>query len=273
MYLRTFIHPLYPNMNRINVLLPMLAAIVLTFATAPSAFAQVGVGAEAPEGADLLFDGTRASLDANWEYWEGPCFASSMPIKWNVVPNHFDDGEGTAMSSKEPYSSTYGQADIVTKKKPRDFRLHVEFLIPRSRGNSGVYLDNRYEIQVVEGEDGLHGMASVINEKDAPYELFNGLQKWNAYDIQYRGARFDENGERSEKAMVSMYFNGEKVHENVPINKVWGGPCSALDGGNEGGERITDAPGGVKLQAEGHDVRYRNIWMQEMSFDDPDTDF
>ena len=260
-------------MSRSNFLLPMLAAIIFAFATATSASAQTGVGAEASDGADMLFDGTRASLDENWEYWEGPCFTSSMPIKWNVVPNHFDGGEGMAMSSKEPYSSTYGQADIVTKMKYRDFRLHVEFLIPRSRGNSGVYLDNRYEIQVVEGEDGVHGMAAVINEKEAPYELFNGLQKWNAYDIQYRGARFDENGDRSETAMVTMYFNGEKVHENVPINQVWGGPCSAIDGGNDGGKRITEGPGGVKLQAEGHDVRYRNIWMQEMSLDDPDTDF
>ena len=260
-------------MSRSNFLLPMLAAIIFAFATATSASAQTGVGAEAPDVADLLFDGTRASLDENWEYWEGPCFTSSMPIKWNVVPNHFDGGEGMAMSSKEPYSSTYGQADIVTKMKYRDFRLHVEFLIPRNRGNSGVYLDNRYEIQVVEGEDGVHGMAAVINEKEAPYELFNGLQKWNAYDIQYRGARFDENGDRSDKAMVTMYFNGEKVHENVPINQVWGGPCSAIDGGNDGGKRITEGPGGVKLQAEGHDVRYRNIWMQEMSLDDLDTDF
>ena len=261
-------------MNRLHRLLPATFAMVLVFAmTAPAALAQVGVGTEAPEGAHVLFDGTRASLDENWEYWEGPCFASSMPIKWNVVRNQFDDGKGMAMSSKEPYSSTYGQADIVTRKKYRDFRLHVEFLIPRSRGNSGVYLDNRYEIQVVEGEDGLHGMASVINEREAPYELFNGLQKWNAYDIQFRGARFDEHGNRVEKAMVTLYFNGRKVHENVSIEQVWGGICSALDGGNDGGKGITDVPGGVKLQAEGHDVRYRNIWMQEMDFAEADTDF
>ncbi len=251
----------------------MLTAFVFALGMTSSAVAQIGVGAQAPTGADVLFDGTRASLEANWEYWEGPCFASSMPIKWNVVKNQFDDGEGHAFSTKEPYSDTYGQADIVTKIKPQDFRLHVEFLIPRAQGNSGVYLDNRYEIQVVEGEEGPHGMAAVINEKEAPYELFNGLQKWNAYDIQFRGARFDASGNRTERALVTMYFNGEKVHENVPINQVWGGICSAIDGGNDGGERITPGPGGVKLQAEGHDVRYRNIWIQEMTFDEPETDF
>lgn len=259
-------------MNRPSHFLPILGAIVAMGMTT-TASAQVGVGAEAPSSANLLFDGSRYSLDTNFEYWEGPCFVSSPPIKWNVVKNHFDGGEGMALSSKDPHSSTYGEADIVTKMKPRDFRFHVEFLIPRARGNSGVYLDNRYEIQVVEGEDGEHGMAAVINEKAAPYELFNGLQRWNAYDIQFRGARFDGNGDRTERAMVTMYFNGEKVHENVPIEQVWGGVCSAIDGGNDGGRRITEGPGGVKFQAEGHDVRYRNIWMQEMNFEQPETDF
>ncbi|MEX0599449.1 MAG: family 16 glycoside hydrolase, partial [Rhodothermales bacterium] len=124
-----------------------------------------------------------------------------------------------------------------------------------------------------EGEEGEHGMAAVINEKAAPYELFNGLQKWNAYDIQFRGARFDSDGNRTERAMVTMYFNGEKVHQNVPINFVSGGACSGLDGANDGGNRITPGPGGVKLQAEGHDVRYRNIWMQPMHFEEANTNF
>lgn len=260
-------------MNRPHAVLSVFATLFLAFGTTLTAAAQVGLGTQAPAGATVLFDGTRESLDENWEYWEGPCFTSSMPIKWNVVPNHFEDGEGYVMSTKEPYSDTYGQADIVTRVKPQDFRLHVEFLIPRASGNSGVYLDNRYEIQVVEGEEGPHGMAAVINEKEAPYELFRGLQMWNTYDIQFRGARFDANGNRTERALVTMYFNGEKVHENVPINQVWGGVCSALDGGNDGGKTVTSGPGGVKLQAEGHDVRYRNIWIQEMSFEEPDTDF
>jgi hypothetical protein len=70
-----------------------------------------------------------------------------------------------------------------------------------------------------------------------------------------------------------MYFNGEKVHRNQPIEKVWGGPNSGMDGGNDGGKGITDVPGGLKLQAEGHDVRYRNAWIQEITLDKADTDF
>jgi hypothetical protein len=96
--------------------------------------------------------------------------------------------------------------------------------------------------------------------------------RWNAYDIMFRAARF-EAGALTEKAMLSMYFNGEKIYVNQSINQVWGGPNSGIDGGNDGGKGITDTPGGIKLQAEGHDVLYRNIWIQEMDLRQPDTNF
>jgi hypothetical protein len=54
---------------------------------------------------------------------------------------------------------------------------------------------------------------------------------------------------------------------------VWGGPNSGIDGGNDGGKGITDTPGGLKLQCEGHDVRYRNAWIKEVDLEKPDMDF
>jgi hypothetical protein len=166
----------------------------------------------------------------------------------------------------------YGTADIVTKKDYRDFRLHIEFLIEKPGGNSGVYLQNRYEIQVLDGDSTSHGMAAVINESESPYHVYNGLGKWNAYDIVFRAARF-ENGKPTEKAMLTMYFNGVKVHANQPIQQVWGGPNSGIDGGNDGGKGITDVPGGLKLQAEGHDVLFRNIWIETLDLKAAQTDF
>ena len=235
--------------------------------------AQTGVGTPAPEGATVLFDGTWEALDENWTYWEGPRFAAELPIKWEIVDDPVD--EGTVVSSKDPAAAggLYGAADIVTKEKFRDFRAHVEFLITETSGNSGVYLQNRYEIQVLDGDSTKHGMAAVINEKASEYWPYNGTGQWNAYDVVFRAARFSEEGERTEPAMVTLYFNGVKVHENVPIQKVWGGPNSGIDGGNDEGRGITDVPGGLKLQAEGHDVRYRNIWIQELDLLEPDTDF
>ncbi len=242
----------------------------LTVAAAPDQ--KVGVGAKPEPGAEIIFDGTRAMLDAKWTYWEGPRFGAALPIKWKIVDDPVD--QGTVMSSDDPAAAggKYGAADIVTKKPYRDFRLHVEFLVMNPGGNSGVYLQNRYEIQIFEGDKTKHGMGAVINETDSPYHLFAGLNKWNAYDIVFRAARFKD-GKLTEKPRVSMYFNGVKVHTNVPIQQVWGGPNSGVDGGNDGGKGITDTPQGLKLQAEGHDVRYRNLWIKELDLGEGSTDF
>ena len=90
----------------------------------------------------------------------------------------------------------------MTREKFRDFRLHVEFYVAHPGGNSGVYLQNRYEIQILDGDSTTHGMAAVINEQAAPYDAYNGSGAWNAYDIKFRAARF-EDGKRVEKAMVT----------------------------------------------------------------------
>ena len=255
--------------------LPVLKAVslfLLVVCTAGPALAQIGVGATAPADAEVLFDGTADKLHNNWVYWEGPRFKAEMPIKWEIVDDPID--EGTVMSTMDPSAAggLYGAADIVTKKKFRDFRLHIEFLAMQEGGNSGVYLQNRYEIQVLDGDSTDHGMAAVINEKAASYAPYNGTGQWNAYDIVFRAARFDKD-QRVVNALVTIYFNGEKVHTNIPIAKVWGGPFSGLNGGDNNGYGVTDTPGGLKLQAEGHDVRYRNIWIQELDLEIADTDF
>jgi len=233
--------------------------------------ADVGVGAAPMRGAEVILDGSRKMLDEKWTYWEGPRFASSLPIKWKIVEDPVD--KGTVVMTDDPAAAggKYGAADIVTKKAYRDFRLHIEFLVMNPRGNSGVYLQNRYEIQIMDGDKTPHGMGAVINESPSPYHAYNGLGKWNSYDIIFRAARFKD-GKRVEKAMVTMYFNGLKVHVNQPIDQVWGGANSGIDGGNDGGKGITDTPGGLKLQCEGHDVRFRNAWIKELDLKEANTD-
>ncbi len=233
----------------------------------------LGVGAKPTDEAEMYLDGTREMLDEKWEYWEGPRFSGEYPIKWMSVEDQ-ETGQWV-VSSNDPggKGGKYGSADIVTKDKFKDFRAHVEFFVATPGGNSGVYLQNRYEIQVLDGDTTSHGMGAIINETPSLYHLYKGIGQWNAYDIQFRAARFDENGELTEKPMATVYFNGAKAHTNVKINQVWGGENSGLDGGNDGGKGITDRPGGLKLQAEGHDVLYRNIWIEEKDFTEPDTDF
>jgi hypothetical protein len=251
--------------------------LLLTFAALLGALtfchaAEIGVGAKPIPGAEVIIDGTRETLDAKWIYWEGPGFKSAMPIKWKIVDDPVDGGTCLMTDDRVADGGKYGAADIVTKKPYRDFRLHIEFLIMKPGGNSGVYLQNRFEIQVLDGDKTKHGMGAVINETESPYHAYNGAGKWNAYDIVFRAARFQD-GKVVEKPLVSMVFNGQKVHTNVAINKVWGGPHSGVDGGNDGGKGITDTPQGLKLQCEGHDVRYRNAWIKELDLEKPDTDF
>ena len=199
------------------------------------ASAEVGVGAKPIKRAEVVFDGSRKMLDGKWTYWKGPRFASELPIKWKIVDDPVD--AGTCMQTFDPAAKggKYGAADIVTKKAYRDFRLHVEFLIPKKGGNSGVYLQNRFEIQVLDGDKTKHGMGAVINESESPYHAYNGLGKWNSYDIVFRAARFKD-GKRVEQPLVTMYFNGKKVHTNVKIQKVWGGANSEVDGEKDGGK-------------------------------------
>ncbi|OYV06003.1 MAG: hypothetical protein CFE26_08625 [Verrucomicrobiales bacterium VVV1] len=254
-----------------NLLLCCSLACLMNGLATP-AFAEIGVNAKPLPGAEMLIDGTRAMLHEKWIYWAGPGFKSAMPIKWKIVEDPVDKGSALMTDDRVADGGKYGTADIVTKKEYRDFRLHIEFLIMKPGGNSGVYLQNRFEIQVLDGDKTKHGMGAVINETDSPYDSYAGVGKWNAYDITFRAARF-VNGKMVEKPLVSMYFNGKKVHSNVTINQVWGGPKSGLDGGNDGGKGITDVPGGLKLQCEGHDVRYRNAWIKELDLAKPETDF
>ncbi|MEN8203996.1 MAG: DUF1080 domain-containing protein [Bacteroidota bacterium] len=252
--------------------LTLLLLVVAFFSFHSCTLERVGVGAKAPTGAEVLFDGSREMLDGKWTYWEGPRFSSELPIKWEIVDDPVE--KGTVMNSNDPSAAggKYGTADIVTKNVYRDFRLHVEFLIEGEGGNSGVYLQNRYEIQVLDGDSSMHGMGAVINEIESPYYAYHGVGKWNSYDITFRAARFEDGG-RSEKALVTTYFNSIKVYTNISINQVWGGANSGIDGGNDEGRGITDAPGGIKLQAEGHPVLYRNIWIRELDLEEADTDF
>jgi hypothetical protein len=114
-------------------------------------------------------------------------------------------------------------------------------------------------------------MAAVINEAVGPYEAYNGTGKWNSYDIVFRAARFKD-GKLVEEAMVSMYFNGVKAHTNQRIQKVWDGKNPGIDGGSRGGAGITDVPGGLKLQCEGHDVLYRHAWIKVLELKEPSTE-
>ena len=142
----------------------------------------------------------------------------------------------------------------------RDFFLHVEFrtpFMPRSReqgrGNSGVYLQDRYEVQILDS----FGRSPASNQCGALYEVaaprvaaaFPPLA-WQTYDIEFRAARFDAEGNKVENARVSVDHNGIRVHAALELP----GPTGF-------GARDSGAPGPIVLQDHGSPVAYRNLWI------------
>ncbi len=140
------------------------------------------------------------------------------------------------------------------------FDLHLEFRTPfmptssgQSRGNSGVYLQERYEIQVLDsfGEDGADNECGGIYGFRAP--LLNMALPplvWQTYDVEFRAAQFDDEGNRASPARLTVRHNGVLIHEDV-----------RLDGPTGLGDPEGPTPGALVLQDHWNPVFYRNIWV------------
>ncbi|MEA2710396.1 MAG: hypothetical protein QOF78_2997, partial [Phycisphaerales bacterium] len=199
--------------------------------------AKPNLGAKPPEGAVILFDGKDVS---KWVTRKG-----GQPAPWKIV-----DGAMVA-----------GGGDIDTKEQFRDFDLHAEWRTPepkpdqkgQARGNSGVYLLGTYEIQILESyglEPLIDGAGSIYSQKPASVNAALPPMEWQSYDITFRGPRFDAAGKKTEKARVSVVWNGKKVQDNVEI-----------DGPTRAGNTEETATGPIRLQDHGHAVQFRNIWL------------
>lgn len=148
-----------------------------------------------------------------------------------------------------------------TKAAFQDFTLHLEFrtpfepgLVSQKRGNSGVYLQKRYEVQVLDsfGLQGEHNECGGIYEQKRP-DVNMALPPlvWQTYDIDFTAARFDESGAKIAPARLTVRHNGVRIHDDVELL----GPTGL-------GEAETPAPGPIFLQDHGNPVRFRNIWLQ-----------
>lgn len=127
--------------------------------------------------------------------------------------------------------------DIRTKQAFGDFRLHAEFRVPKlpddvtgqDRGNSGIYLQERYELQILDsfGVEKLaaNEAASIYNKKAADLNAATAPETWQTYDIVFRAARFDAAGKKTDDARITVVWNGKKVHDNVAVD----GPTGAGD--------------------------------------------
>jgi hypothetical protein len=206
----------------------------------PGAPAAPNLGAKPPAGAVVLIpfeEGKPPSMDT----WTNP----------NWVPQ----ADGSVLPAK---------GDNRTKREFGDIRLHVEFFIPpepdarnEDRGNSGVYIHDLYEIQILDsfGQQPAKGSCGAVYLQTAPrVNACLPPGKWQAYDITFRAPRFDEAGKKVKDAVVSVDQNGVTVHDKQAI----AGPTGQARGRPE----VKKAP--LRLQEHGHPVRFRNVWIVEL---------
>ena len=191
------------------------------------------------EGEIVLFDGRDFS---HWTHQSG------KDVRWERV--------GDAMKIVPRTGS------IITKRNFRDFKLHIEFKLPQlpanvrgqGRGNSGVYIQRRYEVQILDS----YGLPRKNNECGSIYKTRapdkNVCKKpgeWQSYDITFRAARFDGEGKNAKKvknARITVRHNGVMIHDDVDV------PNKTGAGRPEGPE-----PGPILLQEHGNEVWFRNI--------------
>jgi hypothetical protein len=185
------------------------------------------VGLKPPQGATILFDGTQADAFIN-----GKLDANKLLV-----------------------------VGTMTKAKFNDFTLHLEFQTPfmpnsrgQGRGNSGVYIQNRYELQVLDS----FGLSGENNECGGIYTIAKPKVNmclppltWQTYDIDFVAAKFDADGKKTADAILTVKHNGVAIHDKLMLPK-------ATPGG-EGKESA--GPGPFQLQDHGDPVRYRNIWV------------
>lgn len=186
------------------------------------------LGEKPPQGATVLFDGKSA------DQFEGGKLTEDGLLK-----------EG-----------------VTSKLKHGDGHLHLEFRLPympkatgQGRGNSGCYLQGRYEVQILDSfglKGDNHECGGIYEISDPKENLCFPPLTWQTYDIDYTAAKFDDQGKKTKHATITVKHNGVLIQENVEL--VHATRAAPVKEGPD--------PGPLHLQNHGNPVRFRNIWWQ-----------
>ncbi|TNJ46229.1 DUF1080 domain-containing protein [Tamlana fucoidanivorans] len=204
---------------------------------------------DVPGDAIVLFDGT------DFNHWEHS--KDNRPVEWQLN----NDGSMTVKDKS---------GDIQTKQSFGSVQLHIEWKSPKDiqgkgqhRGNSGVFLQGRYEVQVLDNNDNetyVNGLVGAIYKQSAPLVVASVPSgAWNSYDIIYHAPEFNKDGEKMKSATITVLHNGVLIQDHFEIKgttEYRGWPKNKAHG---------KAP--LKLQDHGDNSRvsYRNIWLRELN--------
>lgn len=149
---------------------------------------------------------------------------------------------------------------VTTPSPVEDFVLHLEFQTPympyargQARGNSGVYIQRRYEVQILDSfglEAEPSGNGGLYRQQAPDFNMSYPPLTWQTYDIHFRAARFDDQGEKISPAYVTVFHNGVAIHYQRAI------PTKTGAGQPEGSRPLP-----IYLQDHGNPVMFRNVWI------------
>lgn len=246
--------------RRKGVLLVSLSLLALPgIAQEPTADSTPPQPVPTAPGIKVLFGGSQADMEANW-------LQGKKPAHWKI--------ENGAMVS--------AGGDITTKESYSSYQLHIEFRVPympdkkgQARGNSGVFMQGRYEIQVLDSY-GIHepgtGDCGAVYHQSAP--LVNACKpplQWQTYDIAYHAPRYDpaDHTKWIEPPRVTVIQNGVIVQNDQVITgltHIVTPPKVDPNAPPKPAPPTEDlsTPGPIRLQFHGNTVAYRNIWIMPL---------
>lgn len=217
------------------------------------------------------------------EVWS-PIPPTVIPSKNNLPPSDaivlFDGSNiNEWMHSKDKSAATWflnsdgsmtikpKSGSIITKQEFGSIQLHLEWKSPteikgdgQGRGNSGVFLQNRYEVQILDNNNNQtysNGQVASIYKQAVPLaKASSKTGEWNTYDIIYHAPEFDSKGLKTKSATITVIHNGILVQDHFEIKgttEYIGAPKNNPHG-----------KGPIQLQDHNNDVSFRNIWVREL---------
>jgi len=199
----------------------------------------------APSDAIVLFDGN------NLNQWHSKNDGSAA--RWKVENGYLE--------------VVSGSGNIASNSKFADMQLHIEWSSPtdivskgQGRGNSGIFLQERYELQVLDSYESkiyANGQAGSIYKQSIP--LVNATAapgQWNSYDVIYRAPAFNKDGLKISSAYITVLHNGVLIQNHTEITGTT--EYIGLPTNNAHGK------GSIVLQDHSNPVRYKNIWLREL---------